>query len=272
MVFSECNMGKFNYIISSRKNAVARIILNRPNVHNALNIEMIRELKESFDSVISDKSVRVVIFKAEGENFSAGADLNWMKSGMQQSSEELYSESLELAELFNAIYNTDKIVIAEVKGRAIGGANGIIAASDIVFAGKDSIFIFSEVRLGLIPATIAPYIIMRAGKTAAKEWMLSGRNITAEEAQKRNLIDHIVEENESFNNTIDNYIDHLLKNGPEAQDGIKKLIRTIDIKELDQLVKSSAEMLAHYRISPEAQDGISAFFEKRNPYWQAEDE
>lgn len=261
-----------NHIKLSRQGALATITLNREKVHNAMHIDMIREITRGMQNLSDDPNIRAVLIEAAGKNFSAGADLNWMKAGMSQSRDQLRSESRELAELFQTIYSSSLVTVAAVQGKVIGGANGIIAACDMVFGGASSSYQFSEVKLGLIPATIAPYVVSRTGEIKAKQWMISGLPVSAEEAHKNGLIDRIAPEQEiSREATL--WVEKVLLNGPEAVKGVKALFRdTLGHRDPDAYLEETAELIAKFRTSPEGQEGISAFFDKREPSWRDENE
>ncbi len=263
-------MKQKQYIIESTGSQVGYITLDRPEVHNALNIEMIREIAGSIKRFNTRKGLRMIIINANGDNFSAGADLKWMKKGLEQNEKELNSESLELANLFNSIYNSSVVTVAIAKGKVIGGANGIISATDISIAGENSSFTFSEVRLGLIPAIIAPYIVQRTGENIAREWMLTGRTIPAREAYQRGLLHALVPETD-LPRYLEQFTETMLNNGPNAMKGIKKMFRKQELSaHPDQLMKPTAKLIGKYRISEEGQEGIKAFFEKRKPAWYNE--
>lgn len=263
-------MKKKEYIIESTGSHVGYITLNRPEVHNALSIEMIREIAGSIKKLNRKKEVRMIIINANGDNFSAGADLNWMKKGLEQNEKELLSESLELANLFNSIYNSSIVTVAVASGKVIGGANGIIAAADISIAAENASFTFSEVRLGLIPATIAPYIVQRTGENIAREWMLTGREIPAREAFERGLVNMLVPDSD-LSGYIQQLTETLRNNGPRAMMGIKKMFSKYELSaHPDHLLKPTAKLIAKYRISGEGQEGIQAFFDKRKPAWREE--
>jgi len=260
-------MEKQQFIISSVSGIAGFITLNRPAVHNALHIGMIRELSAAIRHFSQQPGIRVIIINAHGENFSAGADLQWMKSGMDQTRHQLENESKELAMLFNDIHNSPKVTVAVARGKVIGGANGIVAAADITLAAKGTTFMFSEVRLGLVPATIAPYIVNRTGKGIAQEWMLTGRPIGLEEALMRGLVHRKLDE--GTEDETGRIISMLQQNGPEAMKGIKELFKKTALGgNPDQLLEETAKLIALYRTSPEGQEGMKAFFEKRQPGWR----
>jgi len=260
-------MQKRNTIGVELKEHVATISLNRPEVHNALNLEMIRELTTSIRELELDDRYRIVVLTSHGKHFSAGADLNWMQNGMKHSPEQLKKESMELANLFRAVSESDLIIVTSVQGKVVGGANGLVAASDIVLAERYSSFTFPEVKLGLVPATIAPYVMKKAGYSRTSEWMISGRSIGAAEAKSEGLVHHLCNEGELKKRT-DEILDELLANGPEAMKGIKQLLHKLGTGMPQQQIQEyTADIIAKFRISPEGQEGIRAFLEKRRPGW-----
>lgn len=263
-------MNQYKYIIESIDGRIGRLSLNRPELHNAFNIEMIRELIASISYLNKQENIVLIYIAAKGPDFSSGADLNWMKANEKQSSEQHYSESKELASLFNTIYNSAKITLAAVQGNVIGGANGIIAAVDISVSAKSACFSFPEVRLGLVPATIAPYILLKTGQGIALEWMLTGRKIDAEEAYRRGLTNHLADDADLDTKCFE-IIKMILRNGPEAMYGIKQFLKnSLHIKHPDELVDTTAGLIAKYRNSKEGLEGISAFLENRQPGWTNE--
>ncbi len=263
-------MSQYKYIIESVDGVSGRITLNRPEVHNAFNIEMIRELKTSVVNLCQKTAVRFIIIEAKGSNFSAGADLNWMKDGLRQSEDELYSGSRELASLFNTLYNAAKVTIVLTKGKVFGGANGIVAAADIAIASPETVFAFTEVKLGLVPATIAPYIVQKTGKSTAREWMLTGRKIAADEALQRGLVNRIIPASE-LDEALKELTEDLTKNGPLAMEGIKMMFLENDLSDdPGKLLETTSRLIAKFRIADEGQEGIRAFFEKRLPRWNNE--
>lgn len=250
-----------------KKGSLATLKLNRPRVHNAMDLQMIRELTGSLLSLNRDKDIRIIVLSAEGGNFSAGADLNWMREGMNQGEEQLKKESLELAGLFRTLRESATLIIASVKGRILGGAIGLVAASDLVVAELSSTMAFSEVKLGLIPATIAPHVLRKAGHSRALDWMLTGRTISATEALEAGLF-HRVCEPGTLEETTENLVNELLSNGPLALAGVKDLLAKMEMEtDPAQIDVHNAKLIASFRTSPEGQEGMKAFFEKRNPDW-----
>ncbi|MFZ5941025.1 MAG: enoyl-CoA hydratase-related protein [Bacteroidota bacterium] len=259
-------------IITSIKGRIATITLNRPATRNAFDIEMIRELTSAIDRYNADSGVRILIFRGNGDHFSAGADLNWMKDGMKLPNEKLLAESLELAELFRKIYESPHVTVALVNGNVLGGANGIVAACDFCLAAEEARFGLTEVRLGLLPATISPYIIRKTGLARARELMLTGRVIGAGEARQAGLVSQVCHSAE-LEAQLGELTRTLLNNGPEALRGVKSLLRSIEDREIDQTLSAgTAEVIARYRMSSEGQEGINAFLEKRKPDWTANEQ
>ena len=259
------------YIIESIEKGLGRITLYRPEVHNALHIEMIRELTESIINLDNSALIRTIIIDAKGKNFSAGADLNWMKKGLEQSEEELFRESKELAILFHTIYSSSKVTLVVTKGKVLGGANGIVAAADMSIASPETTFAFTEAKLGLIPATIAPYIARKTGSSIAKEWMLTARNIDAYEAYNRGLVNWLLTE-DAIAEKIQEITGLINNNGPLALNGIKELFKKDGLSDDPGLmIDFTSKLIAKFRVSKEGQEGIKAFFEKRKADWQNED-
>ena len=248
--------------------SMAWVNLDRPEVRNALNAELIRELTEVFDWLNSRDDIRVIIVKGNGKAFCAGADLAYMKDMAGFSYNQNIADAEKLSKLFQTIYFCDKAVIVDVHGACIGGANGIIAAADIVIAEKETKFAFSEVRLGITPATISPFVVSKIGNTAAKELMLTGRRFTAEEAKTFGLVNVVVDEAEMID-TERHYIDHFLQASPDAIAECKNLLRMVTGTDdrYNPVFMQTSVAIANQRISKAGQEGMKAFFEKRKPEW-----
>jgi methylglutaconyl-CoA hydratase len=247
---------------------VARLRLNRPEVRNALHIGMIRELNTTIRELERQQGIRILQLSAAGPDFCSGADLHWMQEGMNQTGAVLRSESLELAGLFHSLATTRLIVITSVRGRARGGALGLVASSDVVVAEPDAGFAFSEVRLGLVPATIAPYVILKTGIGRAKELMVSGREFSGEMALRYGLVHHL-SGSEGLEAATDDRVKELLRNGPEAMSGVKSLLNRLGSHPVgEEIMELTAELIARHRTSSEGQEGMRAFFEKRKPNWE----
>ena len=221
---------EFNTIKVQLGESMAWINLDRPEVRNALNAELIHELTEVFDWLNSRDDIRVIILKGNGKAFCAGADLEYMKAMAGFSYDQNLADAQNLSKLFQTIYFCNKAVIVDVHGACIGGANGIIAAADIVIAEKETKFAFSEVRLGITPATISPFVVQKIGNTAAKELMLTGRRFTADEAKAFRLVNVVVSEAEMID-AERQYIEHFLHASPDAIAECKNLLRLVDCRE-----------------------------------------
>jgi methylglutaconyl-CoA hydratase len=260
-------MKNYKTILFESREAVATIWLNRPEIHNAFNEEMISELIDCFEFIEGEKRIRVVVLRGKGKSFCAGADLNWMKGVAGYTFEENLRESMDLSKCFYAIYTCKKPTISVVHGAAIGGANGFLAATDIAICEDTTTFSLSEVKIGVIPACISPYILKRVGEFGARELMLSGRRIDGKEAEKMNLVNHSIPENE-IEKTVSSTITLLLTSGPEAIARCKQLIHTVsNTMSLKDALEYTARMIAEIRISKEGQEGMKAFLEKRAPGW-----
>jgi len=246
---------------------IATVWLNRPEIHNAFNETMISELLECFTSVSEMEDIRAVVLRGKGKSFCAGADLNWMRDVAKYSYEQNYKESLQLSDCFYAIYSCKKPTIAMVHGAAIGGANGLLAACDFSFADENTVFSLSEVKIGIVPACISPYIIKRVGEYNAKDLMLTGRRFQGKEAEQFKLVNKSmsVVQMEIYVSTL---IDSLKTSGPKAISQCKSLIDSVcNHLSLNEALEYTAKMIAEIRASEEGQEGMAAFLEKRKPNW-----
>ena len=249
--------------------SMAWVNLDRPEVRNALNPELIRELTEVFDWLNSRDDIRVIILKGNGKCFCAGADLAYMKDMAGYSYNQNIADAEKLSKLFQTIYFCNKAVIVDVHGACIGGANGIIAAADVVIAEKETKFAFSEVRLGITPATISPFVVQKIGNTAAKELMLTGRRFSAEEAKAFHLVNVVVSETEMID-TERQYIEHFMHASPDAIAECKNLLRMVTGTDdrFNPVFMQTSMAIANQRISKAGQEGMAAFFEKRKASWE----
>jgi methylglutaconyl-CoA hydratase len=245
----------------------ATIWLNRPEIRNAFNEVMISELIQAFNEVSALDEIRAVILRGRGKSFCAGADLNWMRDVANYSYEQNYKESLQLSDCFYTIYNCPKPTIAVVHGAAIGGANGLLSACDIAVCDDDTVFSLSEVKIGIVPACISPYVIKRVGEYGAKELMLTGKRIEGKEAEHYRLV------NKSLSDTeLEPYLSDLVvllkSSGPKAMTQCKTLIDQVSNKiTLTEALSYTAKMIAEIRASEEGQEGMAAFLEKRKAGW-----
>ena len=252
-------------------NSIITIWLNRPHVHNAFNDTMLSDLVDILGFIDKSEDIRVVIFTGEGKSFSAGADLNWMKKMIDYSYEENLKDSEKISEVFYRIYTLSKPVIAAINGAAIGGGMGFVGASDIVISSEDAVFSLSEVRIGVVPACISPYLIKKVGEGVLKELFITGLRFSPDKALKINLINYLVAHSDLLDYANEK-AQELLKCGPKAIAVCKKLF--IDVPEMDlkSAYDHTADVIAKLRISDEAQEGMKAFLEKRTPKWRKEKE
>lgn len=254
--------------IAIEEGIVTTIWLNRPELHNAMDNVMIAELTEAFQFLGNSKSVRVLVLRGKGKSFCAGADLNYMKSIAAYGFEENVKDGKKLAALFQAIYDCPLPTVAVVHGAAFGGANGLLASCDIVIANEKTTLAFSEVKLGITPATIAPFVIKRIGEFGAKELMMTGKRFKANEAKKWKLVNHAVGE-ELIEETLSGTVRQLLGSAPNAVKETKDLIREVVVSSgiTEGLIEMTASKIAELRASEEGQEGMAAFLEKRKANW-----
>jgi len=257
---------KFETILYSTENKIARIYLNRPEVHNAFNEVMIAELNEIFKRVSDDDAVRVVVLAGNGKSFSAGADLNWMKKMINYSYEQNLDDSLKLAELFYLMYSLPKPIIARVNGAAIGGGTGLVAVCDIAIASENAKFSLSEVKLGLVPACISPYVIRKVGEGRCREFFLTGERLIAKRAMELGLVNQVVPL-EELNQAVQEKANQLISSGPKAIAMCKELLKNVPGMDFDKVKTYTADMIARMRIGDEGQEGMNAFLEKRKSKW-----
>lgn len=260
-------MKKYTTIEIEQKDDIGVVWLNRPEIHNAFNEVMISELIDCFETINEMKDIRVAVLRGKGKSFCAGADLNWMRGVANYSYEQNYKESLNLSKCFYTIYTCKKPTIAIVHGAAIGGANGLLASCDFAYADDNTTLSLSEVKIGIIPACISPYVMKRVGEYGSKELMISGKRIKGPEAEYHRLVNKSLpsDELDAYVNTV---IDLLRTSGPVAMTQCKNLIFNIANKEsIEEALESTAKMIAEIRASEEGQEGMAAFLEKRKPNW-----
>jgi methylglutaconyl-CoA hydratase len=250
---------------------VATVTLNRPEVHNAFDDHLIHELTHALSDLARDPGVRVVVLAGSGRNFSAGADLNWMKRMAGYSEADNLRDAIAMAGLMRALAGLPKPTIARVQGAAFGGGVGLVACCDIGVAAEEASFSLSEARLGLIPAVISPYVIRAIGRRAAQRYFLSAEKFSAREALRIGLVHEVVAA-EHLSSTVTTIAAELLKSGPHAVAAAKRLIVDVADSRLDDaLVEETARRIAAIRVSPEGREGIAAFLEKRKPGWMSGD-
>ncbi len=249
------------------ESGVAWVTLTRPEVHNAFNDTLIAELTAVLNGLGTDSRVRAVVLRAQGRNFSAGADLNWMQRMAGNTQDQNLTDARALAGLMRTLNELPKPTVALVQGRALGGGVGLAACCDIAVAAETASFTLSEVKLGLIPAVIAPYVIAAIGERAARRYFLTAETFTAREAHALGLI-HAVAPDGTLEDAGKNILHSLFKGGPKAQAAAKELIFAVTKRPIDDaLVEDTAARIARQRISREAREGIAAFLAKRDPSW-----
>jgi len=256
----------YKTILYVKEDRVARISFNRPDVHNAFNSLTISELDDAIEKARADRSVRVVVLSGKGKSFCAGADINWLREIIHYTYEQNLEESLHLAEVLHKIYTLAKPIVAMVNGTTIGGGNGFLSACDIAVAAEDAIFGLSEVKIGLVPAAISPYVMRRIGEGKAREFFLTGRRISAQEALEIGLVNEVVPL-ERLEKKVEEIIALLLSSGPKAIASCKELIRKVPAMSFEEVKEYTAKVIANLRISEEGQEGMAAFLEKRKPKW-----
>jgi methylglutaconyl-CoA hydratase len=246
--------------------SIAIVTLARPDVHNAFDAVMIGELRECFTALAADERARVVIMTGAGASFCAGADLAWMRASLEWSREENIADAEGLAGMFEAAWSLPKPLIGRINGAAMGGGVGLVACCDLAVAVDTARFGFSEVKLGLIPAVIAQYAVPKIGVSQARALFVSGERITAERAFEIGLI-HAVVDAQGLDATVTTLANKLLSSGPAAVGAAKQLVDAAWALERDAARRYVVEAIAEARTSPEGQEGIRAFLEKRTPYW-----
>ncbi len=259
---------KYKTVEIINKDSVATIYLNRPDKHNAFDDLMIEELTNAFSEISVADNPRVVVLRGRGKSFCAGADLNYMKGIAKFGYQENYEDGKKLAALFKTVYLCPHPTIAVVHGAAFGGANGLLAACDIVIAEENTTFAFSEVKIGISPATIGPYVLKRIGEFGGKELMMTGKRFQGNEAAKFGLVNRSVPENE-METVLRDYINQFMTAASLAVKATKAMISTLtnDNITLSDAMDYTADIIARLRAAEEGQEGMAAFLEKRKPYW-----
>ena len=254
-------------LLSESKNHVHTITLNRVDKHNAFDDKLLTELQTVLDNTIADPAIRVIVLKANGRHFSAGADLAWMQRMARLNETENLADAMILARVMHTLNQCPKPTLAVVQGAAYGGGAGLVAACDIAIAAHTARFCFSEVKLGLIPAVISPYVIKAIGERAATWLFMSAEIIDAQRAVELQLVHHCIPEDELQAYTL-NYAQQLATLAPGAVCASKALVRQVSGQPIgDELQLLTAKWIAKQRVSVEGQQGLKAFFQKETPRW-----
>ena len=258
----------YTYITCNTDNrGVATITLNRPDKHNAFNEDFIAELSGTLDEIGKDRDSKVMVLRSTGRNFSAGADLDWMKRMAGYTREENVRDANALAELLHKLNFLPVPTIARVQGAAMGGGCGLVACCDIALAADNAVFAFSEVKLGLIPATISPYVIRTIGEKQARRYFQTAERFDAGRARELSLVSEVVDES-GLDEAVEKTIDMILANSSEAVKAAKRLVFDVADKPITRkLLQQTSESIADIRASEEGKEGLSAFLEKRKPAW-----
>lgn len=244
---------------------IATLVINRPKVHNAFNQEVIEQFTVSFEKVSQAAEVRVILLTSVGKTFSAGADIQWMRQIANFTEEENIKDAQRMANMFRIIRESPKPVIARIQGPAFGGGIGLIAASDIAIAINTATFSLPEVKLGIIPSVITPYLIEKTGPGPLRRYGLTGEAFHAEEAKRIGLINEVANSMNELNTTVTRICYTVMENSAKAMGTYKKLISKVAGYDWDRLAELTSQEIAQIRRSPEGQEGLLAFLEKRKP-------
>ncbi|MCL1633875.1 enoyl-CoA hydratase-related protein [Luteimonas sp. SX5] len=258
-------------LLTERAGPIAHLRLNRPELHNAFDAGLIGELTRALETVAADSAVRVVVLEAAGASFSAGADLHWMRGMAQASQAENREDALALARLMRTLDELPKPTIARVHGAAFGGGVGLVACCDIAIGVPEARFGLTESKLGLLPAVISPYVIAAISPRQARRWFASAETFGADVALQMGLL-HLVVSADQLDAAVQRQAELLLKAGPIAAASAKTLVRDVaHSNDRDASDAANADLIARLRISPEGQEGIGAFLEKRSPAWASKE-
>ena len=280
----------YSYLEVQESNGIYQVSLNRPQVHNAFNPEMIGEMTQCFTELSNSSSAKILMLKGEGESFCAGGDLNWMKSMVNFSQSENRADSQKLLDMFESLERVPVPILCQVQGHCVGGGLGLVSLCDMVVALEGTQFCFSEVRLGLAPAVIAPFVIQKVPRAYLQRYFLTAECFDTSKAYEMGLI-HFHGSSDSVRDFVQNITKQIEKNGPKALRATKKLLAEIYRSQSSQKSKNptdsghpqwprtgelethaperiqSVELIAKLRVSPEGQEGLQAFFDRRKPNW-----
>jgi methylglutaconyl-CoA hydratase len=243
-----------------------RVVLHRPEVRNAFDEAMIRELTDVFEALSREPGVRVVVLSGEGKIFCAGADVNWMRRAGSYTREENLEDARRMARMLRTIDTCARPVVGMVRGAAIGGGVGLCAVCDIVVASDNTVFSLAEVKLGILPAAISPYVLRAIGARQARDCFLTGDRFGADEARRIGLVHRVVPDAD-LEASVGKAVSSLLTSGPEAVATAKRLIETVSRLPVDEAFSVTSQTIAERRASEEGREGLSAFLEKRKPSW-----
>lgn len=261
-------MTAYQNIVTETDAGVGIVTLNRPERHNAFDDATIAELSEAMRAMAHDPAVGVVVISSTGKSFCAGADLGWMQRAAGYGIEENKRDAGELAEMLCRVADCPKPVIARVQGPAYGGGVGLIAACDMAVATFDARFALTEVKLGILPAVISPHVLAAIGERYARRYMLTAEQFSAAEAYRIGLIHEMAADEAGLDEAIGEWVTAVLRNGPQALAETKALLRSVANRPLGpKVIEYTVDRIANVRCSPEGQEGLSAFLQKRKPNW-----
>jgi methylglutaconyl-CoA hydratase len=257
----------YEHLRRTDEGPVATVALARPEARNALNAALIGEVTRCFEELAEDEGVRVVVLTGEGPSFCAGADVGYTRDAAGFSYEENLEDARRLADMFLVVDDLPKPVVAKVRGAAIGGGVGLVSAADVAVAEEGTQVAFSEVRLGIAPATIAPFVVRKIGYSHARSLFLTGERFDAGRAREIGLVHEAVPEGD-LDSAVEQVVARLLQGGPAAQAAIKEALRQVEATEPMEALGIMTQLIAELRVGEEGQEGLGAFLEKREPFWR----
>jgi len=247
---------------------VTTVTLARPDLHNALNVGLIEELTSCFEEISDDDGVRVVVLTGEGRSFCAGADIGYMRETAGFTYEDNLEDARRLAAMYWTIDECPKPLVARVHGAALGGGSGLVAVADVVVASEEARFAFTEVRLGIAPATIVPFVVRKIGASHARSLFITGERFGAKKAREIGLVHNLAPWN-GLDAVVEEKIGEILQGGPVAQATVKALLRRLETTEPMEAPGLTSRVISELRTGEEGQEGLAAFLEKREPDWRA---
>jgi methylglutaconyl-CoA hydratase len=256
----------YTHLTIRREGPVEYLTLNRPDVRNAFNDEMIAELTTWAAGAAADLALRVVVLSGAGKTFCAGADVSWMSKTIQYTEEQNLQDAVSMSRMFTALDGLPVPLVGRVHGAALGGGAGLASVCDMVVAGEEAVFGFTEVKLGILPAVISPFALAKIGQSAARELFLTGARFSAKRAREIGLVHSVVPEGE-LDTEVAKYVAEVLTGGPEAIAAAKALIGQIAGLPIAESVAFTTRAIATRRTSPEGHEGLTAFLAKRKPTW-----
>lgn len=254
-------------LVVRRDGPVAYVVLNRPEVRNAFNAALIAQLHRTFEALGTDESIRAIVLQGEGKTFCGGADINWMRASLDLTLEENVEDASAMSRMFRAIDRVPKPTIARVHGAALGGGAGLVAVCDIAIATRDALFGFTETKLGILPAVISPFVLAKIGQSHARALALTGERFDAVRAQTIGLVHDVVDDEAALDRAVAAALAQLGGASPTAIAATKALFARVAETPYDATLELTARAIATQRTSPEGQDGLRAFLEKRPPAW-----